>query len=146
VAKADKINELVQTVRKLNWEVRPKLNNTAGGASEDDPLYQALVDLRNNEIKMSQQIRNMSLSEADVTVQRADVEELLQTKGVGPRQLLSEFGTAREAILSVLRNFTDEEWTREHNTTSGTISIEKMVDDLIASDKQHMERILSAVS
>mgnify|MGYP001278174510 CR=1 FL=1 len=146
MAKADKINELVQTVRKLNWEVRPKLNNTAGGASEDDPLYQALVDLRNNEIKMSQQIRNMSLSEADVTVQRADVEELLQTKGVGPRQLLSEFGTAREAILSVLRNFTDEEWTREHNTTSGTISIEKMVDDLIASDKQHMERILSAVS
>ncbi|HLT19110.1 MAG TPA: hypothetical protein VKZ96_06620 [Thermomicrobiales bacterium] len=146
MAKADKINELVQTVRKLNWEVRPKLTNTPGGNSPDDPLHRALTDLRNNEIQMSQQIRAMSLAESDVTVDEANIIEHAEAAKVSSRQLLSEFGTAREAILSLLRNFSDEDWTREHSTSTGSVSIDKIVDDLIASDKQYMERIFSAAA
>ena len=146
MAKSDKINELVQTVRKLNWEIRPKLTNTPGGNPPGNPMHTALTDLRNNEIQISQTIRNMSLAESDVLVSEANVIEHSEASQMSSRQLLSEFGTAREAILSLLRNFTDEEWAQGHGTAEGDLSIEKIVDDLIASDRQYVERILSAAN
>lgn len=146
MAKSDKINELVQTVRKLNWEIRPKLNNTPGGNPPGNPMHTALTDIRNNEITMSQTIRNLSLAELDILVGEGNIIEHSDAAKMSSRQLLSEFGTAREAILSLLRNFSDEDWSRSRETADGTTSIEQIVDDLIASDKQYVDRILSAAN
>ncbi len=146
VANIDKINELIQTVRILNWEIRGKLDNVPGGDPPENPLFRALADLRNNELTVSQTMRNMSLADTGVMIDQAAVIELARAREMGARHLLSEFGTAREAILSLLRGFRDEEWTRPHGIEGGTITVEQLVDNLIESDKEHVERIRAAAS
>jgi hypothetical protein len=147
VAHSDKISELVQTVRQLNWEVRPKISTTAGANEAGSPLHTALTELRNNEIRTSQLIRGMSLSETPVA--GADVGRVIEhveASTIGSRQLLSEFATAREAILSILRNLSDEDWTAPQNTAEGEFTYEGVVDSLIESDRQRVGQILSTTA
>lgn len=141
-----KINDLVQTVRLLNWEIRPKIDNTPGGNPPGNPLFLALVEIRDNEIQVSQTIRNMSLAEVDVLVGEGNVIEHSAAAGLGARQILSEFGTAREAILSLLRVFSENDWSRTHDTPGGTKTVEEIIDDLIASDKRSLEKITNAAT
>ena len=146
VSYTGKIDDLVQTVRHLNWEVRPKIDNTPGGNPPGNPLFQALADIRNHEIQHSQLIRGMSLTEVGVEKEQGRVVEHIDASEIGARQLLSEFATAREAILSLLRTFSAEQWSEKHDTFEGNKSIEQIVDGLIESDKSMIERISSAVS
>ena len=143
MAHSDKISELVQTVRLLNWEVRPKITSASARELEGSPLHHALADLRNSEIETSQLIRGMSLSESAVEGDTGQVVEHVDASTIGSRQLLSEFGTAREAILSILRNLTDEQWAESHQTRDGDLSYEQVVDRLIESDRKNLERIQS---
>jgi hypothetical protein len=146
VSKVEKVNELVQMVRTLNWDVRPKLSNTPGGDPPGNPVHQALAELRDNEIIASQTIRGMSLSEtaAQMAVQQETTHE--PPDRIGSRQLLSEFGTARESILSLLRTVSDEDWSREHDTPNGAKSMADVVEELISSDRGLVDRITSRVS
>ena len=146
MTKTDKINELVQTVRTLNWEVRPKISNAPGGDPPGNPLHQALGELRNNEVTASQLIRSMSLSETAAQMSAEQEVTHDPVDQVGTRQLLSEFATARESILSLLRNVSDEDWAQAHETPNGTKSMEQAVDDLISSDRALVERITKAAS
>lgn len=147
MAHSDKISELVQTVRLLNWEVRPKISTASAGELEGSSLHNALTEIRNNEIRTSQLIRGMSLSESgQATEDVGDVLEHVDASTVGSRQLLSEFGTARESILSILRNLTDEAWAEAQETYEGTWSYEQIVDELIESDRKFLEQIRSAVA
>ena len=143
MAHSDKISELVQTVRLLNWEVRPKITSVSARELEGSPLHNALADLRNSEIETSQLIRGMSLAETAVEGDTGQVVEHVDASTIGSRQLLSEFGTAREAILSILRNLTDEQWAEAHQTRDGSLSYEQVVDRLIESDRKNLERIQS---
>lgn len=146
MAHTDKLSELVQTVRMLNWEVRPKISSMTGGNEAGNALHTAVTDLRNNEIRTSQMIRTMSLVDVADDSDPGRVVEHVEASTVGTRQLLSEFATAREAILSILRNLTDEQWAENHDTADGAKTYEDVVDDLIASDKQHIAAIQSATS
>lgn len=146
MANTEKLSKLVETVRMLNWEVRPKINSTPGGNEAGNPLHSVLADIRNNEIRSSQLIRSMSLAETADQENMGRVVEQVQASTIGSRQLLSEFATAREAILSILRNLSDERWAETHETAEGSISYEDVVDQLIESDKKFVERIHSAAS
>jgi hypothetical protein len=141
VTKVEKVNELVQMVRTLNWEVRPKIGSTPGGDPSGNPVHQALGELRDQEIVASQTIRGMSLSET--AAQMAVLQEATHepVDKVGSRQLLSEFGTARESILSLLRTISDEDWAQTHETPNGAKSMESVVDELIRTDRGLIERI-----
>ena len=143
-----KLSALVQTVRELNWEVRPKINNVPGGEPPANPLHVALSDLRENELRASQLIRGMSLAEtaAGMREDQLVVVEHADPTTIGSRQVLSEFATAREAILSIIRNLTDEQWQETHNTPEGDHTYEEIVDGLIESDKAFGERIKEAAA
>lgn len=146
MAKNEKIDALVATVRDINHEVRPKISNKEGGDPPGNPLHMAIVELRDHEQGVSRQIRSLTL--ADLTA-REDVGELIEARSsdkIGTRQALAEFGTAREAILSILSQLNDEEWDQQRETDEGTISITKVIDDLIESDKKHMEKIRQLAS
>ncbi|CAN5513888.1 hypothetical protein BH23CHL2_BH23CHL2_14920 [soil metagenome] len=142
--RSDKLSELVQTVRILNWEVRPKITSASARELEGSTLHKALTEIRNNEIQVSQLIRGISLSEeGEATEDAGDVLEHVEASTIGSRQLLSEFGTARESILSILRNISDEEWNETHETYEGTWSYEEIVDRLIESDRKNLGLIES---
>ncbi|MEZ4573123.1 MAG: hypothetical protein R2849_22955 [Thermomicrobiales bacterium] len=136
---------MVQTVRKLNWEVRPKIASDPESNKAGHPLHQAIADIRNNEIRTSQLIRGMSLAEVGVEEDVGQVVEHVEADTVGARQLLSEFGTAREAILSILRTLPENEWEEAHDTFRGDKSFQDIVDDLIASDREHVAKIEAAI-
>ena len=146
MAYTDKVSELVQTVRMLNWEVRPKINTTPGGNAAGNPLHQALAALRNDEIRTSQLIRGMSLAETVAEQTGGRVTEQAEASTIGSRQLLSEFATAREAILSILRNLSDAQWVETLATPDGDQTSEEVVDGLIESDKRHISQIQNAAS
>jgi hypothetical protein len=80
----------------------------------------------------------------DALIGEGNIIEHSDAAKMSSRQLLSEFGTAREAILSLLRNFSDDDWTSARETADGTTSIEQIVDDLIASDQKYVDQILNA--
>lgn len=142
MSRSDKLSELVQTVRILNWEVRPKITSASARELEGSPLHKALTDIRNNEIQTSQLIRGMSLSETgEATEDVGTVLEHVDASTIGSRQLLSEFGTARESILSILRNVSDDEWHEEHETYEGKWTYEEIVDRLIESDRKALSMI-----
>lgn len=145
MAHSDKISDLVQTVRLLNWEVRPKITSVSARELEGSALHNALTGIRNNEIRTSQLIRGMSLSETgQKTEDVGQVLEHVDASTIGSRQLLSEFGTARESILSILRNLSDEEWSEEQETYEGNWSYDQIVDELIESDRKYLDQIRSA--
>ena len=147
MANTEKLSSLVETVRVLNWEVRPKIAGAPEMNNAGNPLHTALTEIRNNEIAASQQIRSISLAETIAQQGKEDdVEEQAEASTIGSRQLLSEFGTAREAILSILRNISDEQWAESHSTATGERSYEAIVDGLIESDKKYVSQIHSAVA
>lgn len=146
MAKTDKLSAMVGTVRELNWEVRPKINNVPGGDPVGNPLHLALSELRENELKMSQLIRSMSLAETAAGQTGGRVVEHADPTTIGSRQVLSEFATAREAILSILRTLPDAQWDETRATPTGERSYDGIVDDLIESDKGYLNRIKGAAA
>ena len=142
----EKLSALVETVRELNWEIRPKINNVPGGDPPANALHIALSDLRENELQASQLIRSMSLAEtaAGMSEDQLQVVEHPDPTTIGSRQVLSEFATAREAILSIVRNLTDDQWKETHRTPNGDRTYEELVDGLIESDKTFTKRIHDA--
>lgn len=141
MARNEKIDALVQTVRDVNHEVRPKISNKPGGDPPGNPLHEAIIELRDHEQGVSRLIRSLTI--ADLTA-REEVGELIEARSsanIGTRQALAEFGTAREAILSILSQLGDEEWEEQRETEEGTISITKVIDDLVESDKTHLKKI-----
>ena len=54
--------------------------------------------------------------------------------------MISQFGTARESTLAMLRGMAPEAWDdREHGPTT----IRGATEDLLASDGDHLEKIVS---
>ena len=145
MANTEKLSKLVETVRILNWEVRPKIASAPEMYQVGSALHSALTEIRNSEIEASQQIRSMSLAETIAQQNRERVVEHAEASTIGSRQLLSEFGTAREAILSILRSLTDAQWTETHSTPTGDQTYEGIVDGLVESDKISVGKIQSAV-
>jgi hypothetical protein len=146
VANTEKLSSLVETVRILNWEVRPKIAGAPEMNKSGNPLHTALTGIRNNEIEASQQIRSMSLAETIAQQGMERLDEQAEASTIGSRQLLSEFGTAREAILSILRNLSDDQWAAGQETATGERTYLGIVDGLIESDKKFVSQIQSAVT
>ncbi len=146
MANTEKLSKLVETVRILNWEVRPKIAGAPELNKAGNPLHTALTGIRNNEIEASQYIRSMSLAETVAQQAEERLDEQAEASTIGSRQLLSEFGTAREAILSILRNLSDEQWAVGQKTAAGERTYEGIVDGLIESDKKYISQIQGAAT
>jgi hypothetical protein len=132
------IDQLVDTYRELNTHVRrlPEERLTAGG--EEGSVRSVIARMRIDEMRFAQ-----ALKERITGVVHADLADKDPVIGTEHRNdttvmLISQFGTARETTLNLLKNLTDEDWTKQ---TDDGKSIQDHVQDLVASDRNQLQRI-----
>lgn len=142
----DKVDALVSTVHSLNHEVRPKVNDVPGGDPPGNALHVALGELRDQEARVSLVIRSLTIADLTANRQEAQAVDQEPIENVGSRQLLSSFGTARAAILSIIRMMEEDEWERERPTADGTTTITEVIDELIESDKVLAPKVRNAAN
>ncbi|HUG14563.1 MAG TPA: hypothetical protein VMM78_06030 [Thermomicrobiales bacterium] len=142
MAHADLIDSLIGTYRGLNLTIRPIANEQAATAgASGKSLLSVLADLRAQELATSQQLKNMTMA-AGQTGEVA-IPEPFNDQDV--RVLLSEFGTAREAILALVRNMSDEQLDMERTARDGTTTIRAVVQGLAERDQQVLAEINSFI-
>lgn len=140
------IDQLIATVRELNMEVRGRdfggELSAADLTGRQDSIPALLYQMRGREMNASQAIKRMMLGEAATSDDEAAVlsEQQVQA-GTSPRVLLSQFGTAREAILSQVRELPDEVWDQTFSTPRGEMSLKAYLQTLVDRDNEKMQQI-----
>ena len=139
----DLIDSLIATYRELNMKLRPlpEARITAKG-SDGASVRDIVAEMRNRELIASQQLKYMML--ADVAGAEADVVDpasLVPVDSQPLRSLLSEFGTARESILAVVREMPEAELDREIPSPNGPKAIATFLQELNTLDTQDRRKI-----
>ncbi|MBO9307767.1 hypothetical protein [Thermomicrobium sp.] len=142
MADRDVVEALIATYRELNQRFRPLLvaMNADARAVEDptSPLG-ILYRLRNRELNASQAIKEM-LRGGERTIVDDEAEPLVTLQqtalGLVPIVLLSQFGTAREATLAMVRDLPDSVWQQEFETPRGRMTLRAYLETLIARDRE----------
>lgn len=132
------ISAMVNTYRELNFHFRRlpegKLTTPVGGESARDIIRR----MRYDEMRFAQALKQRVTG---VVIGEPEDDERLAPDAVAEdssAMLISQFGTARETSLSLLKDLSDEDWTRK--TDDGEMIIEH-VQDLVDSDQTQIERI-----
>ena len=140
---ADLIDSLIATYRELNLKLRPLTDDRAAVKGSDGAsLRDVIAEMRNRELIASQQLKYMML--ADVAGAAAEVVDPGSIEPVNSqplRSLLSEFGTAREAILAVVREMSDDAMQREIPSPDGPMAIATFLKNLNDQDTQYRRKI-----
>jgi len=140
VANSDLIDSLIATYRNLNMTIRPLSDAQVERLSDSGgSLRDKIIDLRNNELQVSQQLKLMTLGEGGISGAMPDIAPI--APGLNVRSILSEFGTAREAILALIRELSDDDWAMQREGPNGQTTIQKVIDNLIANDRQALSQI-----
>lgn len=143
MAQTELIDSLITTFRELNSKVRqlPEANLASGGGSGVRDLVRRL---RDHELRFSQ-----ALKERITGVEMPDFGTGADAPVLGTESsndstavLLSQFGTARESTLAMLRGLGADDW---QGTTEGGRSIAASVQQLTEHDRRQMDQINSAL-
>ena len=140
------IDQLIATYRDLNMKVRgrdfgtPQAPTDLIGKSDSVPAI--LFALRNRELNVSQAVKAMLVGQ-DVTDddEPASLSEQQIAAGTSPSVLLSQFGTARESILSQVRELSDDVWNQSFKTPRGEMSLKDYLQTLVDRDKERLAQI-----
>ncbi len=140
MAHDDLINRMIATYRDLNLMVRPLSDEVVNQRTGGQPsVRDHLQQLRDTELRFTQTTKEMLTGQTIPD----DLEESAPTLGMehdydSARVLLSQFGTARESLLAMLREMTDEQWQL---TSSGGRTMRDRIDRLIANDAKVTETV-----
>jgi hypothetical protein len=143
VAHSDLIDSLIGTYRTLNLSVRPVSQNHAMQAGPNGrSLRDVIAEMRERELATSQQLKNMTMADVRTSEQ---VDNVSLPEPFDPddiRVLLSEFGTAREAILALVRNMPEEQLDLERpSAEGGTTTIRAVLDGIVKNDQRVMSEV-----
>lgn len=144
MAHEDLVNQMIATYRDLNLLVRPipdaVLNQrTSGQASIRDLMQQ----LRDGELRFTQATKELLTGQTIPDDFENEAPILgLEHEGDPSRVLLSQFGTARESLLAMLREMTEEQWQA---TGQGGRTMVARITQLIENDQKVLERVQSLV-
>ncbi len=163
MAHNDKIDELISTVRDLNFTVRPKLTGEIGGGTGSmAQVHEIIGEMRDRELMTSHSIKRMVLGNRD-GVEAEEIQNMMGTAGtritleealaihedaatLPTREVISAFATAREAILSLIRELPEDEWTATSTLgVDGKNSVAAVVDGLLSDDKAAVSRITQLI-
>ncbi|ACZ40567.1 hypothetical protein [Sphaerobacter thermophilus] len=135
------INGLIATYRELNHRVRGDAKDLSGDAHE--ALVSTLRRLRDRELRASQAIKRILVGDAVDEDDEAPLTEteFAESMSNSPNVLLSQFGTAREATLAMVRDLPDEEWNKVVQTPRGQMSLRDYLKTLVDRDRQKLEEI-----
>lgn len=160
MAKTEKIDALIATVRELNHRVRPTLQEGIGGGQGNQAQAHTIIgEMRDRELVASHGVKRMMLSNRegveDAAIQnmmgtedaRITLEEALAIHAdpdkLSTRVVMSEFASAREAILSLVRELPDEQWAATGGVKGDEElnSVDAIIDNLIAEDQKAVQKI-----
>ena len=140
------IGELIATYRELNHRLRgvdfgPARPDTEL-VNDDKSVSGILFQMRNRELRASQSIKSVlaggkALASDEEVEASGDVTGAPHTVEV----LLSQFGTAREATLSQVRDLSDEAWAQSFDTPRGPMALKDYLQSLVDRDRQRLAQI-----
>jgi len=143
MSEQDLFNGLIATYRDLNLKVRPLPDErlTLGGAGSS--VRDVVLAMRDHELRFSQALKDR-LSGVSLSGAFGDKGETMLIEIPSPDdttvEVISQFGTARESTLAMLRGMAPETWDdREH----GPATVREATEDLLASDGTHLEKIVN---
>jgi hypothetical protein len=134
------LNEMIEIYRELNMKLRGVDLDAVKDQKADngETIREILNRMRNREYNASQAIKMMSLgddaSHIDESAQAEVLDELIAT-GITPIIMLSQYGTAREATLSLVRQANEETIDQEVGSPRGKMSIREYCRGLINDDR-----------
>ena len=140
MAHDDLINRMIATYRDLNLLVRPLSDDILNQRANGQPsVRDHLQRLRDTELRFTQTTKEMLTGQAIPE----DLEVHTPTLGMEhdndpSRVLLSQFGTARESLLAMLREMSEEQWQM---TSSGGRSMQDRIDRLLENDAKVAETV-----
>jgi hypothetical protein len=135
-------NGLIATYRDLNLKVRPLPEERLGLRSGRESVRHVIVDMRDDELRFSQALKDRLSGAAmdDVLAHRGEGHELeIPSPDDTTVEVLSQFGTARESTLAMLRGMSPESWD---DSGHGGPTIRGASEALLANDGKHMEKIV----
>lgn len=131
------IDSLIATYRDLNFRIR----GLGAQADANTALVDALRALRDRELRASQAIKQILAGDAVTEDDELPLGDEAPLGGNTAASLLSQFGTAREATLAMIRELPDEEWNKTVTTPRGELTLAAYVQTLIDRDRQRLEEI-----
>lgn len=136
------IDQLIDTYHQLNVHVRtvPEAaleRRDASGVSIEDIVRR----MRDDELRFSQALRERTTGVAMPDI-FADDQPVIgtETANEDTAVLISQFGSAREVTLSLLRDLADVSWDQGGD---GAKTVRASVADLVASDQRRLSQIAS---
>jgi hypothetical protein len=148
------VDQLIATYRELNHKVRgrdfgaPKSPEELVGKTDSVPAI--LFGMRNRELNVSQAVKAMLLGHpVPDDDEPAVLSEQQVAAGTSAPILLSQFGTARESILSQVRELPDEVWDQTFVTPRGEMTLKSYLQTVVDRDTERLaqvESILGKVS
>ena len=137
------IDQLIDTYHQLNVHVRtaPEAvleRRDASGVSIEDIVRR----MRDDELRFSQALRERTTGVAMPDIFGADDRPVIGTEAANEDTmvLISQFGSAREVTLSLLRDLADATWDQNDG---GVKTVRANVSDLVASDQRRLAQIAS---
>src|ERR687894_622482 len=135
-------NGLIATYRELNLKVRPLPDErlTLGRAGES--VRDVVLTMRDHELRFSQALKDR-LSGGALSGAFGDKGETTLIEIPSPddttTEVISQFGTARESTLAMLRGMAPEIWD---DSELGPTTVREATRDLLANDAAHLEKIV----
>lgn len=133
---------LIATYRELNLKVRPLPEERMRLGRSGDTVRDVLIDLRDDELRFSQALKDRLVGAAmvDVFVDEEGATKLeIPSPDDTTAEVLSQFGTARESTLAMLQGLPPEAW---EDSSLGPLTIRAAADTLLRNDADHLEQIV----
>jgi len=142
MSEQDLFNGLIATYRDLNFKVRSLPEARLKLGRSRDTVRSVIVDLRDDELRFSQALKERLTGVPMTNVFGSEDEP--ETPEVASSddttvEVLSQFGTARESTLAMLRGMAPEAWD---DTSQGPVTIRAAIDALLANDTVHLEKVV----
>lgn len=142
MADQDLIGGLIGTYRELNLRVRPMAEDRLRlGGAESGSIRETVTRLRDSELRFSQALKERVTGVPMSDMFSEDEAPVLGTEGLddSTAAIISQFGTARESTLALLRSLPAEEWDQ---TLEEGEPIRTRIRQLHDNDRRHLERIV----
>ncbi|MGB3305389.1 MAG: DinB family protein [Thermomicrobiales bacterium] len=138
----DLLSALIGTYRELNLTIRPLAEAQLTTADAGTSIHEEIAHLREEEFVFAQTLKE-KLTGVDTGVEehKTPVTDT-SSPDVTTAMLISQFGSARETTLSLLRGLDDAGWSQPFPDGKPLLD---HVQALVARDKKHLDRILSTV-
>lgn len=135
-------NGLIATYRDLNMKVRPLPEERLKLGKGRSSVRHVILDMRDDELRFSQALKDRlsGLTMVDVLSAHADALDLeIPSPDDTTVEVLSQFGTARESTLAMLRGMPPESWDEPG---AGGQTIRGASEALLSNDGVHLEKIV----